>query len=453
MKHLSKTLLSALLALTLIFVSGAMPAAAADGPIRFVSDAEAFINPPKQDCQLAMARDSDGVLWGVFGYTLENMTPFEKFFHSCPLKNFMNPCPSEKLLGVGKCKWENFFDSCLMKRLTGSCLGERTAGKCLFETLFNSKHENTHLPLTIWKGTSPTDMVRVYDAPINFVGPAGMAFNGIPYPSGVASRGCVWPMGLYIDESDTWYCYFHNETGWGTINRSGYITTGYAEGEPDFRHIGAMTSTDQGHSWEFAGWVVAPYEKPYTVEFQPENGKLPDPQPGPYYKLGNGDFGILVNDNDGYIYIYYTSNGNGVAAARAPMSDPVNFKKYFEGAWDEPGLEGRETILINTLSFAIPTIAYSTYLNQYVMFGYYTPAIANPTDRQQPLYSLSDDMVNWSDPVMLNVTEPTVGDPRDAYWSIYSASDTGNPKFIGKDFLLFHNLWSKRVYMMHITTD
>ena len=131
----------------------------------------------------------------------------------------------------------------------------------------------------------------------------------------------------------------------------------------------------------------------------------------------------------------------------------MNFKKYYEGAWEEPGLEGRETVFFGPMDFGIPTIAYSTYLNQYVLFGGSNQGLGDPPDRQRPLYSLSDDMVTWCDPIMLVVTEPAPGNPADAYWSLYSAADTGNPKFIGKDFLLFHNLWSQRVYMMHMTTE
>ena len=60
----------------------------------------------------------------------------------------------------------------------------------------------------IWKGTNVDDMTKQYSSSYNFSvgsvgtpsqGAAGIAFNNINYPNGPRSRGCLWPMGLYIN--------------------------------------------------------------------------------------------------------------------------------------------------------------------------------------------------------------------------------------------------------------
>jgi hypothetical protein len=63
---------------------------------------------------------------------------------------------------------------------------------------------------------------------------------------------------------------------------------------------------------------------------------------------GIGDCGAL-DGKDGYYYAYcwWNSHPGGVIVARAPVTNPGpgNWKKYFNGAWSEPGFGGNATKL------------------------------------------------------------------------------------------------------------
>ena len=63
----------------------------------------------------------------------------------------------------------------------------------------------------VFCGTALSYMREVYPAALKFgTGAAGDAFNGIPYPEGIRSRGSVWPFGLYIcPGTGRFFCFFH----------------------------------------------------------------------------------------------------------------------------------------------------------------------------------------------------------------------------------------------------
>jgi hypothetical protein len=134
------------------------------------------------------------------------------------------------------------------------------------------------------------------------------------------------------------------------------------------------------------------------------------------------------------------------------MDDPAALKKYHNGAWESPGVKGEATPLIQGKS-VIPTVAYSTYLEKYVMFFYDASAFyGNGPGKlagSPASYSVSEDMLHWSEPRLL-ATPPAV--PCNAYFSIYNTDAQGNPKHIGKDFILFHNLWAGPVNRMAVAT-
>ena len=95
--------------------------------------------------------------------------------------------------------------------------------------------------ISVWSGESLCRLQKKYPAEFLFsLGEAGAAFNASTYPDGPLSRGQIWPCGLWIHpDTNRFYCFIHNETGWGA-GTSSYTATGFAEGEPDFRHIGMM---------------------------------------------------------------------------------------------------------------------------------------------------------------------------------------------------------------------
>jgi hypothetical protein len=106
--------------------------------------------------------------------------------------------------------------------------------------------------------------------------------------------------------------------------------TGDAPGQ-GLKSMSLARSTDEGLSWSDLGQIITGKD-PLT------KGKV----------TGDGDC-TAVNGQDGYYYAYCLRNGNGggTIVARAPVSDPVpdEWKKFFQGKWDQPGLGGDATSL------------------------------------------------------------------------------------------------------------
>lgn len=290
--------------------------------------------------------------------------------------------------------------------------------------------------ITLWSGTTVDDMVKLGIIKYNFeLGEAGIAFNGIPYPDGVRSRGGVWACGLWIDVSDdTFYCYVHNETGWGA-GATSYTAYGYQEGEPDFRHIGLMTSHDYGQSWDFVGWIITSHEPCWTTAFQPDGvtgGQDPEA-----FSLGAGDLTLYVNHDDGYLYIYYTQGipkvGSMIYAARAAIASnglPGNWLKYYEGSFGEPGNMGRETPVCRNA--CEPCVIYSTYLKQYLLSSYNGKLWHSGQGACQ--IAFSPDPVHFGDSIPLDPTRHDLSRP---YWTMCNINAQGTATVVGRTFRLF----------------
>lgn len=93
----------------------------------------------------------------------------------------------------------------------------------------------------------------------------------------------------------------------------------------DHWSMSIATSTDYGLTWHDLGFIL-------TGSDSPTPGK----------RTGEGSC-TAVNGGDGYYYAYCGRTKDSlVYAARAPVTNPGsgNWKKYFNGAWSEPGLGG-----------------------------------------------------------------------------------------------------------------
>ncbi|MCE5259659.1 MAG: hypothetical protein LLG44_11495 [Chloroflexi bacterium] len=289
--------------------------------------------------------------------------------------------------------------------------------------------------VTLWSGASIDDLHKIGHVRFNFeLGEAGFAFNGISYPEGVRSRGGLWAMGLWIDTSDdTFYCYIHNETGWGA-GATSYTAHGYQEGEPDFRHLGLMISHDYGRSWDFGGWIISSPEPCWTTAFQVEGmsgGQDPDK-----FCLGAGDMTLFVNDQDKHLYIYFTKScagvGTNIYAARAPMSSnglPGSWRKYYNGSFSEPGNLGQESPVC--LDACEPCVVYSTYLNQYLLSSYNGKLWRSGQGACQ--IAFSQDPVHFSYPIPLAPARQDLSYP---YWTMCNSNTTGNLTVVAQTFRL-----------------
>mgnify|MGYP000383178881 CR=1 FL=1 len=318
-------------------------------------------------------------------------------------------------------------------------------------------HTNSGSPLQIWKGTSIIDMTLQYNATLNFsLGAAGTAFNNTYYPDGggnvIKSRGQIWPLGLYIDSVGKFYAYIHNETGWSAGGTGYSSTTGGDPGEPDFRHIALMTSTDQGHNWNFDSWIITGSQIAYTTIYRPD-GLTTGGQVGPSYNLGSGDQSFFDNPNDGYLYMFYSEitspeNTDNIYVARALKSNPSVWNKYFNGSWSEPGNTGLGTSLLT--GGAVPSVAWSTYLNKYIMTSYNRTAWNSGTSGLCTLQiSTSSDLVNWSAPQLLSSADTTFNKP---YWTILNSNTSGNIKVVGQTFEMYYNQFADNIRKVSVTS-
>jgi hypothetical protein len=165
--------------------------------------------------------------------------------------------------------------------------------------------------------------------------------------------------------------------------------------------IGAAISYDSGLSWEDQGFIIDnPYE--YDCEFDNE-----------YFVGGSGDFSVILGPGGEYFYFLFSTyigpaEELGVAVARSAYEDrgqPGTVWKHYDGAWEEPGIGGRNTATIESAegwggpeydAFWGPSVHWNTSLQQYVI-------LLNRSDsrywRQEGVYiAFSDDLVSWTGP-------------------------------------------------------
>lgn len=299
--------------------------------------------------------------------------------------------------------------------------------------------------VTLWKGNSVDDMELVSEVMYHFkLGPAGEAFNGTRYPSGPLSRGQLWPMGLWIDKTTgTFYCYIHNETGWGAGDTS-YTVHEQQIGEPDFRHIGVMSSRDKGLSWDFEGWIISDEAPCWSEKYRPD-GITDGGQKLDNICLGAGDFSLFGNERDGYLYIIYTMHcnsyvegvahkrENGVYIARAPIGSnglPGSWMKYYNGAFCEPGLLGKATPIFQ--EGVIPCVTYNTYLQKYIMTTFNGELWKS--GKGALILALSDDLINWTDAAPVVTVRSDLSNP---YFTMLNTSESGDLYITGKTFRMF----------------
>jgi hypothetical protein len=138
--------------------------------------------------------------------------------------------------------------------------------------------------------------------------------------------------------------------------------------------IGAAVSDDDGQTWRDLGIVLT--ATPGYRYCDSVNS---------YFAGGVGDFSAILDRQQRYVYFFYTTYAGepgeqGVSVARLPWSErdrPVGaVHKFFDGLWQEPGLEGRTTSVFpasvlwqdsGTDSYWGPSLHWNTELQSYVM--------------------------------------------------------------------------------------
>jgi hypothetical protein len=173
--------------------------------------------------------------------------------------------------------------------------------------------------------------------------------------------------------------------------------------------IGAVISYDNGLSWDDLGLIIT--GGPDTLNLEERNY---------WFAGGNGDFSVILDRDGKYFYFlfgtYYKDVAQqGISLARLPFEyrfNPVGkVEKWYQGEWQENGLNGRVTPIIpvnsswyspNPDTFWGPSVHWNTYLQQYVIL---MNRAIDPRWKQDGIYvSITPDLsepASWSVPQRL----------------------------------------------------
>lgn len=207
-----------------------------------------------------------------------------------------------------------------------------------------------------------------------------------------------WMEATWVDPTGLVYGWYHQE--FGPCPAGNYLA------EP---RIGAAISYDGGKTFLDMGSVITSGE---PADCAAQNG---------YTAGGVGDFSVVLDQQKKYFYFFYSSyagdlENEGICVARMPYSSRMfpngAVEKYYNGAWSEPGVGGRDGAIFaatalwqkaDTNSYWGPSLHWNTYLNKYVML--LNHSCCSPRYPQEGIYiSYNSDPgkpQNWSAPVLL----------------------------------------------------
>jgi hypothetical protein len=128
----------------------------------------------------------------------------------------------------------------------------------------------------------------------------------------------IWIEAVIPDDGGTWYGYYHNEISAPVCDRTDLALP----------RIGAVRSSDQGRTWTDLGIIL---------EAPP--GWLDCDTPNKYFVGGVGDFGVMLDQNSIYLYLFFSQystvpSAQGVAVARMPWAtrdEPVGRASVWAG--------------------------------------------------------------------------------------------------------------------------
>ena len=296
----------------------------------------------------------------------------------------------------------------------------------------------------VFKGETADCLEKQYDAELLFeAGAAGAAFGGGRYPDGPLARGEIWATGLWIvpPGATRWpgrfYALVHNETGWGA-GATGYTAFGQGEGEPDFRHIGLISSDDRGRTWNFHGWIITAAEPCYTQMFRPD-GITAGGQATGIVNLGAGDLSVFYQPEQQMLYCFYSMIrynmddrsvvADEICVARAEVLETGElgeFKKYHNGSFSTPGNGGAETPVVTGGSE--PCVAFHQPLGRYLLTTYNRAYWGSGPTLQ---VCFSDDLTSWTPPVRCVPTHDELSMP---YFALVNREASQPHNFLGEEF-------------------
>ncbi|MER5884162.1 RICIN domain-containing protein [Streptomyces sp. NPDC001941] len=170
--------------------------------------------------------------------------------------------------------------------------------------------------------------------------PTGRESTYAPANSGYAQRNYCDLSGVWVDpDTGDWYGLVHNE----------FTPQPFGDGI-HYDAIDYAVSRDQGRTWDVKDHAIT---SPYSTK-RGDNTAFPHET----YNYGDGDQRLFVDTASGYFYLYYGSrivakNGNWedslAHVARAPIAAkmaPGSWRKWYDGAWSQPGTGGRESNMV-----------------------------------------------------------------------------------------------------------
>ena len=172
--------------------------------------------------------------------------------------------------------------------------------------------------------------------------PTGVEATPSPVTTTYAHRNYCDLAGVWVDpDTGDWYGLVHNE----------FTPEPFGDGS-HFDGIDYAVSKDQGRTWSIKDHVIT---SPYSTK-RGDTAAFPQQT----YHYGTGDQRLFVDTASGYFYAFYGSRivnkgyGGGWAAfyghvARAPISGkmaPGTWQKWYDGAWSQPGVGGRESNMV-----------------------------------------------------------------------------------------------------------
>jgi len=306
--------------------------------------------------------------------------------------------------------------------------------------MFFSIDAGTH-SRQVWKGhyvgnNNSGSVVRTegtLDDPLGSAAPVDVVIGPNPNPK-VNPHNC--------DPSKYPHRYCYTYIGGGPVYRvpEGQVGAGkwllvyHAEyNNPPYFLLGLAVSSDKGVHWTDIGEIIR-FNMPFSYSGQPAGAAIGDPP-------------LVVSPDGKYLYVYFQDwLKSGVvtnnSVARAPIAEVLQdafggsthfaapFKKYYNGAWDQPGIGGISADLIPEAHFGGGNnVAYNSYIHRYMMFD---------SDSQNYSYAESPDGLHWSDTVFLGM----LGHVPDIAGYAGPVGLGDDPSILGKDFYVYYTQFS-----------
>ena len=223
-----------------------------------------------------------------------------------------------------------------------------------------------------------------------------------PGARGSFDNGYTGISGCYRRPDGRLYAFYHAEDHEEMGMMAGGIPGYYGS-------VGCAVSDDGGLSWMKLGPAVTSQKSKRWSAYEGQRDK------------GAGEPGVVAEKGGRYLFLYYSDHsrvqGRGIqiCMARTDLEEgppvPGLWRKYHDGEFTEPGLGGKDTVVISGKRIApdgetlFPHPAYSAALDLYIMvfnISFWTEFTGNGRLEKSGVYiAFSEDGVEWSFPRLL----------------------------------------------------